>query len=234
MLKLAFSHFKNRTAVVVLSLFLAAVVALVATPKLKAAAAPVDIEALTPTVIGDWRLISSPAIQVGVTTSDTDINQPYDQTVMRTYVNGNGRALHVALAWGRHQRQEVKIHRPELCYPAQGLAVKSLQDVDFPLQTPDGRPVIGKRMVAYSNTGQAELVSYWIRIGSSYSSNPWQTRWHILQQGLKGEIADGILVRVSQRIAKDQDFASAFAQQEQFIAALYKTSPAPLRHLLAH
>lgn len=233
MFQLTFSHLKTRTAVITVCLLLAAGAAVLAAPKLTAEAASVDIESTAPARVSGWQMIQSPAMQVGVTTTANDINQPYDQTVMRTYLNNEGKAIHLALAWGRHQRQEVKIHRPELCYPAQGLAVKDLRDVQFPLQMPDGRTVIGKRMIAHNSAGQAEVVSYWIRIGSSYSSNALQTRWHIMQQGLKGEVTDGILVRVSQRIANDQDFEAAFRQQEQFVVDLYKASPAPLQHLLA-
>ena len=38
-------------------------------------------------------------------------------------------------------------------------------------------------------------------------------------------MTDGILVRVFQRVARDQNFEAEFARQEQFIAELYKASP---------
>lgn len=232
-LQLSASHFRFRTAIISVLLLLAAGLAVLATPRLRENTAPVDMDSITPNAFGSWTVMSNAALQVGLTTTANDINQPYDQTVMRTYVDGQGHAIQVALAWGKHQRQEIKIHRPELCYPAQGLAVESLKETQFPLVLPNQQHVVGKRMVAQSSSGQKELVSYWIRIGSLYSGNAWQTRLHIMQEGLAGRVTDGVLVRVSQRIANDQDFDAAFARQEQFITDLYKASPATLQHILA-
>lgn len=232
-LNLSTSQFKVKSAIISIVLVIAAGLALLATPRLTEDTAPIDIEASTPSVVGAWRVLPTSAIQVGLTTTANDINQPYDQTVMRTYVDKEGHAIHVALAWGRHQRQEVKIHRPELCYPAQGLAVDSLTDTRFPLALPNSQPIVGKRMVAHNGAGMTELVSYWIRIGSTYSGNAWQTRLHIMQEGLAGRVTDGVLVRVSQRVAKDQDFEASFLRQEQFITDLYNNSPAKLQHILA-
>jgi len=42
---------------------------------------------------------------------------------MRAYQNSQGQIVYLALAWGEQQRQEVKIHRPDLCYVAQGFKV---------------------------------------------------------------------------------------------------------------
>ncbi len=232
-LQLSASHFRFRTAIISVLLVIAAGLAVLATPRLHEDAAPIDMDSVTPNVVGPWRVMSNAALQVGLTTTANDINQPYDQTVMRTYVDDQGHAIQVALAWGRHQRQEIKIHRPELCYPAQGLAVESLKDTQFPLLLANRQAVVGKRMIAQTSAGQKELVSYWIRIGSLYSGNAWQTRLHIMQEGLAGRVTDGVLVRVSQRVSNDQDFDAAFARQERFIADLYGASPAPLQHILA-
>lgn len=232
-LQLSVSHFKVRTIGVTLLLVGSAVAAVLATPRLHEVSAPVDIDATTPNVVGQWRMLPNSALQVGLTTTANDMNQPYDQTVMRSYADGQGHVINVALAWGKHQRQEIKIHRPELCYPAQGLAVESLKDTRFPLTLTNHQVVVGKRMIAHDNAGQKELVSYWIRIGGLYSGSAWQTRLHIMQEGLAGRITDGVLVRVSQRVANDQDFEATFARQEQFITDLYRASPASLQALLA-
>lgn len=232
-LQLSFSHLKIRTMAISLMLLVAAATAILATPRLHEDAAPIEMDNSTPSAFGAWQVLPTAAMQVGLTTTANDINQPYDQTVMRTYVDTQGHAIQVALAWGRHQRQEIKIHRPELCYPAQGLAVESLKDIQFPLLLPNHQVVVGKRMIAHNSAGQKELVSYWIRIGSLYSGNAWQTRLHIMKEGLAGRVTDGVLVRVSQRLANDQDFDAAFVRQEQFISDLYKASPATLQHILA-
>lgn len=223
-----------RTIVLVFALLVCAASAYLLRPTLRESVTPPLLEEWVPERFDNWSTLKTSAIQVGLTdgTTASNINQPYDQTVMRTYVDAQGHAIQVALAWGRHQRQEVKIHRPELCYPAQGLKVESLQEISFPLKTPLGEPVYGKRMIARDQRGMKEVVSYWIRIGHIYSSGALATRKHILMEGLAGQVTDGILVRVSQRIANDQDEAAAFQRQEAFLTSLVAATPEVARQLL--
>lgn len=159
-----------------------------------------DLEKITPSSFGDWREVKSNLIQVGLTTNTDektkDMDNPYDQVLMRSYENSKGQHIMLALAWGQKQQQEVKIHRPELCYAAQGFVVNSIKRHDFDLSSLSGKPVIGKQMLA-KHGQQVEAVNYWIRIGDYYSESAFFTRLNILKAGLSGEVHDGILVRVS-------------------------------------
>lgn len=223
-----------RTVIIACALAGAAGVALLLTPKTLSQAVAPDLERHVPKQIGEWHAVESPLVQVGLTTGkETDMNQPYDETVMRTYQDDKGHAIQIALAWGQRQRQEIKIHRPELCYPAQGYTVTALREATFPAMTSDGQAITGKRMVTKDRGEQTQLVSYWIRIGHVYSSSAWTTRLHILKEGLQGRMTDGILVRASQYVAGNQDQESAFRRQEQFLAALVQASPPQARDALA-
>lgn len=223
----------SRTLLISSMLVAASAMAFLATPKLIERQDWPVLETSIPQQIGAWQALPNPLVQVSLSTnSETDMNQPYDQTVMRSYTDNQGHMIQVAVAWGKRQRQEIKIHRPELCYPAQGLAVQSLTDVSFPLTSVSQQPVIGKRMIAKDHSGHTELVSYWIRIGNVYSSSAFQTRMHILKEGLAGHVTDGMLVRVSQRVGKDQDTEAVFDRQERFAAALVNASPPATKELL--
>jgi len=223
-----------RTVLIACALVGAAGLALLLTPKTLTQIVAPDLDRYVPKQIGEWKAVESPLVQVGLTTGkDTDTNQPYDQTVMRTYEDGKGHVIQIALAWGQRQRQEVKIHRPELCYPAQGFAVTALHEATFPAATTAGQPITGKRMVTKDRNDETQLVSYWIRIGHVYSSSAWATRWHILKEGLQGRMTDGILVRASQYIGNNQDTEPVFQRQEQFMAALVEASPPAARDILA-
>ena len=138
----------------------------------------------------------------------------------------------LALAYGAHQRQEVKIHRPELCYTAQGFEVMRRSPIDVPLSGGLVPPAQGARMLV-RGADRVETVSYWIRIGNLYSRSPWKTRSHIFTEGLRGRVVDGMLVRVSQMLP---DLASAtpqrFALQEQFLGELVAAMPPAARRLL--
>jgi EpsI family protein len=228
----------TKTWLLTLALCLAAVAARLAHPSLHERTITVQLESSLPNRLEDWSALASPIEQVSISrTGETDITQPYDQSVLRTYADGQGHQIALAVAWGKHQRQEIKIHRPELCYPAQGFAVQKLIDHTFAIKTTDGlHSIIGKRMLAADRNGALEVVSYWIRIGQTYSDSAFKTRVHILKEGLAGRITDGMLVRVSQRVpasTTQADLDAAFERQENFAAALVaKVNPAT-RDLLA-
>jgi EpsI family protein len=203
-----------------------------ATPNITGIRNAPDLEATTPLQFGDWKAQTSPFAQVRLATGDdAGGNEPYDQVVTRTYVNGRGQQVMLALAWGERQRQEVKVHRPDLCYVAQGYKVVQLTPANFPaLQSIAGR-VTGKHMVAMERRG-GEAVAYWIRIGSLYSENAFETRTYILKEGLAGRVPDGILVRASVRIQTESEAATAFPILEQFLTEFVAASPPNARALL--
>lgn len=183
---------------------------------------PPPLAEVVPKQFGEWRDVPNPLVQVEtfVNTDGASRDQPYDDLVSRTYTNKQGEHIMVALAYGKHQRQEIKIHRPELCYPAQGWRVLKLDPVTFPVQSLSGKPVTGHRLLTRQGEAATEAVSYWIRIGDNYSDSAWQTRMTIMKEGLQGRMTDGILVRVSQRVTPGQDEEAIFKRQEQFVAQL--------------
>lgn len=194
-----------------------------------------DLNKQIPTSFGDWKEVKSNSVQVGLTTNTDeqtkDMDNPYDQVLMRTYENSKGQRVMLALAWGQRQQQEVKIHRPELCYAAQGFTISSVKPYDFGLTSLSNKSVVGKQMIA--NHGQfREAVSYWIRIGNYYSEGAFLTRLNILQGGLSGEIYDGILVRVSTVINSDEDLSASFELNSNLISELVKNSTYEIQKLL--
>lgn len=210
----------------------AALAAVLAKPRLIEVDTAVVLEQAIPRQFGDWKERPNPYAQVRLTTgNETSINQPYDQTVMRTYVNSQGKVVMLAIAWGRKQRQEVKVHRPDLCYVAQGYRVKGLTPVTFSSAIYSTSPVIGKRMLALSEHG-GEAVSYWIRIGSLYSEDAVDTRLHIFKEGLGGRIPDGVLVRASQPVDGPEAATKAWPVLESFLQDLVASTPPEGRHLL--
>ena len=189
---------------------------------------------IVPTSFQDWKEIRTdtapvdPRFDPGAT---RDTSNPYDDVLMRTYANSRGDVVLLALAYGRNQHQELKIHRPELCYVAQGFSVLSRGNVTFPTAASD-LPVHGERMLVQA-AGRLEAVSYWIRIGGLYSRSAWATRYYIFAQGLKRRELDGILVRVSQILDTPASVSDRrFRLQEQFVADLVRAMPADARHLL--
>ena len=187
-----------------------------------------------PSMFGEWKEVSSVAEQVdpGKNTDEPSMDRPYDDVLMRTYGNSRGDVVLLTLAYGRNQRQEVKIHRPDVCYTAQGFSLVNRSHIAFPVIGIGGRPVEGMRMLVTA-PGRTEAVSYWIRIGDEFSDNAWAIRYHIFQQGISGRAVDGMLVRVSQ-IVSGADAASAerYRVQERFLADLVHALPKSARRQL--
>lgn len=223
------------TVLVCLGLLASAVLARALTPKLSNQQTAAKLATVIPAQFAQWHNIPTSAIQVDVNLSpnQTTRDQPYDDLLSRTYGSSDGSRIMLSVAYGSQQRQEVKIHRPELCYPAQGLPVQKLIPVSYNIQTGSGKAITGNRMIASAGPGAVELVSYWIRIGSTYSDSPWVTRMTIIREGLSGRMTDGILVRASQRVAVGSDYDAAFRKQEQFLVDLVANSTQDGLNLIA-
>jgi EpsI family protein len=149
----------------------------------------------------------------------------YDQVLMRTYRRqSDGGLVMLALAYGRRQVQEFKIHRPELCYYSQGYDVRFVGRSHVVLGPHFG---IDSNLLLTRNRARYEPVTYWIRVGGQISRSAWETRWLIFKDGISGSVPDGILVRASSVVATQADSASAFRLQKVFFADLYNSlSPA--------
>lgn len=195
---------------------------------------PNTLERLIPTSFGDWREVKSQVPHVDTSVpGELSEQQPYDAQVMRTYRNSAGEMIMIAVAYGRNQRQEIKVHRPEVCYPAAGRQVSSVGPTSFPLTSSSGAEVIGTRMIAYDRRrGYQEPVSYWIRIGHIFSQSGLTQRVHILTEGLKGRRADGILVRFSQIISPQDDPEASYELQKRFAVEMVAAMPPEGRKLL--
>jgi EpsI family protein len=200
----------------------AAIGAVYAKPKLQAGKEAPLLESIVPHEFGDWHEESESDQQVSLSTDgEKSQDQPYDQVLSRTYVNSSGDAVMLALAYAKEQRQDVKIHRPEVCYVAQGYTLLSKSDVGIFL-SPNMPTAQGKRLLT-KRDGRIETVSYWVRVGNEYPRGGLDARMVIFKDGLNGKIDDGILVRASIIIPDEASADAAFEKQERFMADLVRT-----------
>ena len=223
-----------RIAVVMaLAAALAASLVPLITPELRAVRGDPHLAANVPASFGDWTLVDRPSLPVGVVANDGrgTLQQPYDDVLMRTYRNSKGESVMLALAYGREQRQEIKVHRPELCYTAAGFRVVSMQATTFGQLRGAESVVRGNRLYAEGRHGN-EAVSYWIRVGSVYTESGWDIRRHIVEQGLQGKIPDGVLVRVSRPVENLRDAEEAWPRLETFLEELVAALPEQTRIFL--
>jgi exosortase B len=196
------------------------------TPALSHTAEIGSLEQGVPTAFGDWRMTPNSTALAHLSTGDDGqalSDQIYDQVLMRTYVNANGDQVMLAVAYAKEQRQEVKLHLPEFCYPAQGYKVIALTPAVLDLS--HGIQLPGMRMLA-SGGGRTEAVTFWSRVGSGYPVGGLAIRMQIFRDGLAGKIDDGILVRASSVIRGDRNAPAAYALQQQFLTQLVAATDA--------
>lgn len=192
-----------------------------------------ELDAAVPVAFGDWQWIQGAAEAVRLSTDERGtVRQPYDETVIRFYRNGAGRVVTLALAYGREQRQEIKVHRPEICYTAAGFHVAVRREAVFEgLETVHG-PVQGQHLFAQGQEGD-QAVSYWIRIGEVYAEGGWAVRRHLLALGMQGQVPDGILVRASVPVQGRQEAEAAWPELAAFLVQLAQAMPPEARRVLA-
>lgn len=154
----------------------------------------VNLAELVPTQFGDWR----PDQHVMVVTPDPTVTAKldtlYSETLNRTYVNSKGERVMLSIAYGRNQNsQSTAAHRPEFCYSAQGFNVKGegLAELQLP-----GRQVTVARLLA-DQDNRIEPITYYVTLDDKTLMPGVERKLTQLQYGLRGLIADGMLVRVS-------------------------------------
>ena len=172
-----------------------------------------DLEILIPSRFGDWKIDESIIpLQVDAETQ-AKLNEIYNQTLSRTYVNSLGERIMLSVAYGGDQSDNLAVHKPEVCYYAQGFEImKTFADE---LLTQYGKLPI-KRLLAVKGY-RNEPITYWVTVGNRAVLPGIEEKLQQLKYCLTGNVPDGMLVRVS---SIDSDKNKAYQQQAMFIQDL--------------
>lgn len=222
--------------VAMLAMLCAALGSMALVPRTVVEKAPDRLERLVPRDLGEWREAPSSAPPVSLFTLDEKnanlLQRSYDDSLLRSFWNSDGRQMMLAIAYDGIQREEDRVHRPELCYLGQGFQILFDEPATFFLHQSAPRRIEGRRMLTRQGA-RIEAVSYWIRMGDSFSQNPWHSRLYVVSEGLAGRLHDGILVRVSEIIANPSEADASFARQAQFLDDLVGRLDGPAARFIA-
>ncbi|MDP3282683.1 MAG: EpsI family protein, partial [Nitrosomonas sp.] len=165
---------------------------------------------------GDWKIDESIIpLQVDAETQAM-LDKIYNQTLSRTYVNSLGERVMLSVAYGGDQSDNLAVHKPEVCYYAQGFEImKTFADE---LLTQYGKLPIKRLMAVKGNRN--EPITYWITVGNKAVLPGIEEKLQQLRYGLTGSVPDGMLVRVS---SIDSDKDKAYQLQNIFIQDLLLT-----------
>jgi EpsI family protein len=177
------------------------------------------LENAIPRQFGKWRYTPGVAL---VTPTEPEYVETkelaariYSQEIGRTYVDGEGHAVMLLVAYGPVQNYRLKAHRPEVCYTAQGFRVSDKTENQLAIG-PDSSALRISRLITQRET-RYEPVSYWMRVGNDISTGIFDNQILRLKYGLHGLIPDGALVRVS---TVGLPAAQSFVLQDEFIKDL--------------
>ena len=219
------------------------VLAIVLTPKNEPQASEAEfvLEEVVPTSFGRWNL--DPSIRVIEPNEEGNLSsRVYDQSISRGYRNENGYLIMLVVAYGHNQSDALQLHRPEVCYVANGFTIISNDRSDVQLANID-ELVPSRRL--YTRSGyRAEPVTYWTRVGDDLPTTNFGRQFEKLKYGLSGNIPDGVLVRVSSISEEPEDaykIHDAFINDllstietkdlEFFLGALYHTIDGKLKNI---
>lgn len=173
----------------------------------------VDLMTLIPKQFGDWHEEPQNFAAVINPQQKEVLDKIYNQTLARTYANTQGYRIMLSVAYGGDQSDGMQVHKPEVCYPAQGFQVLSKSSATLALP-------FGPLPVTRVDTqlGQRrEPVTYWITIGDQVVQGGIQKKLVEMRYGFAGRIPDGLLLRVS---SIDPDVTRAYALQAGFVNQL--------------
>lgn len=180
-------------------------------------AQPVDLAALVPHQFGNWVEEPSTGLEVVDPQQAAQLSRIYSQTLSRIYRNDEGYRVILSIAYGSDQRDSMQVHKPDVCYPAQGFVLKDVSR---------GNLALGDRQLPVTRVEAAlgrrhEPITYWTTVGNEVVAVGVHKKLAEMRYGLSGNIPDGMLVRLS---SIDDDPQRAYAMQQRFAADLLRST----------
>ncbi|MCL4472146.1 MAG: exosortase-associated protein EpsI, B-type [Sulfuricella sp.] len=188
----------------------------------------IDLETMIPKQFGDWKIDETIVPLLANPETEALLSKIYNQTLARTYANSRGEHIMLSIAYGGDQSDSMQVHKPEVCYPAQGFQIlKSSTDV---FSTGSGAIPV-KRLVATQGQ-RIEPITYWTTIGDAVAVSGLKWKLNQLKYGLTGKIPDGLLFRIS---SIQSDDTAAYKVQDDFARALLGAlTPSGKERIIGH
>lgn len=204
-----------RNAIILAAMVAASGLALALKPTIKVADAgpKINLDSMIPREFGEWREARFGSSQIVDPQQKELLDKIYNQTLSRTYVNPRGYAIMLSIAYGSDQSDGLQLHKPEVCYPAQGFQLQS-RTVGT-LDLPTGMIPATRLMTTLGS--RSEPVTYWTVVGDRVVTGSIEKKLVEMRFGMGGKIPDGMLIRVS---SIDGQAERAYALQNQFAESL--------------
>lgn len=185
--------------------------------------APIQLEQQVPSTMGEWSVDGSIIPLLPDASLQARLDALYSQLLARTYVNRQGQRVMLSIAYGADQGSEATaVHRPEFCYSAQGFKVRNAGRRILTL----GRQQIEVQRLIGEMGGRFEPITYWVTLDEQATLPGLSRKLDQLRYGLRGQIPDGMLVRVSTVGLSEEQ---SFSVQQEFLESLYEAISSTVR-----
>lgn len=184
------------------------------------------LDRVFPARAGEWTLDRHADVFIRPQDRQTKVYGVYDQVLERIYIGPGGAQVMLCVAYGGRQSDGLHVHRPENCYRSAGFEISGLTRLGIRLAD---RTVLASQLHA-RRPARSEPVTYWTVIGDQVENDPREVDWMKLRAGLRGQVLDGMLVRVSNI---DRDPQRAHALHARFADALVQAiDPGYRKHVI--
>jgi EpsI family protein len=183
-----------------------------------------SLEEAVPVTFGEWHQETAAVATIINPEQKAMLDRVYSQTLSRTYTNAAGYRIMLSIAYGRNQSKEgqSQMHKPEICYPAQGFRVLSTQRSGMQF----GSQSVATTQLETQLSKRVEPLTYWSVVGDQVVVTGMDARIVELKYAFENQIPDGMLVRIS---SIDSQSSNAYALQEDFAHAMVAAIPPTLR-----
>lgn len=183
-----------------------------------------EIASVFPRNFGDWREVPDVQQVLPDPTVEAVLKATYSQTMARAYISKDGKVVLLSVAYGSDQNSEATAaHRPEFCYTGQGFSIKDAGIRDMTLEPTHH---LARRMLIGKRENYVEQISYWVTLDETTALPGLRRKLAQLNYGLRGQIADGMLVRLSTPQVSPEE---SIQIHERFLRDLHQHFPREFR-----
>jgi EpsI family protein len=207
----------RKACYVTVLMLIAVIIAHILKPSIYTSDERPNFDDFLPREFGEWHMDERAFYEIINPKLKETLDRVYTQTVTRTYIHKSGRRIMLSIAYGADQSRDNRVHRPEVCYPAQGFSITEQKKGSIVIDKNIELPVM--RLVATYGS-RLEPITYWIRFGNVLVRGSVEQAFARIAFGLKGFIPDGLLFRTSEI---NQNSKSSYALQDEFIRELLQS-----------
>lgn len=174
---------------------------------------------MVPPSFGVWREVHSMQPVMPDPTVQAIIDTTYSDVLTRVYANDQGQIIMLTIAYGKDQNSEATAaHRPEFCYTGQGFSIKNNGVHKTRLE----KHALTVQQLVGTRQGYVEPITYWVTLAERATLPGLGRKVEQLRFGLQGQIADGMLIRIS---SPGGDLIKAYELHSKFIRDLEQQIP---------